>query len=102
MSVNKGGAPKGNQNARKASEWRYALKHALDNFENNSINRGQALREIANQLISKALAGDMQAIKEIGDRLDGKATKIIDTYQDDRPVEELSDEELYAIIREGK
>ena len=30
------------------------------------------LREVARALISKGKAGDVQAIKEIGDRLDGK------------------------------
>ncbi len=32
----------------------------------------KALRSIAKQLIAKANEGDMQAIKELADRLDGK------------------------------
>lgn len=31
------------------------------------------LRDIADKLVAKAVEGDMQAIKEIADRLDGKA-----------------------------
>jgi hypothetical protein len=36
------------------------------------------LREIANALIEKAVGGDMQAIKELADRLDGKATQMLE------------------------
>lgn len=35
------------------------------------------LRAIAQALISKAIAGDIQAIKEFGDRLDGKVAQAI-------------------------
>ncbi len=78
-------APIGNQNARKAREWKDALKYALDTFEGGAIERGKALREIATRLIEKALAGDLQAIKEIGDRLDGKPTQAVG--EGDGPVE---------------
>jgi hypothetical protein len=36
------------------------------------------LREIAKVHIEKAAAGDMQAIKELADRLDGKPTQILE------------------------
>jgi phage I-like protein len=36
------------------------------------------LREIARVHIEKAAAGDMQAIKELADRLDGKPTQILE------------------------
>ena len=70
-------APIGNQNARKAKELKDSLKYVLDNFENSAIKKGQALREIATKLIEKALDGDMAAIKEIGDRIDGKPAQEI-------------------------
>lgn len=38
----------------------------------------KALRAIAAQLISKATNGDMQAIKELADRTDGKAVQAIE------------------------
>lgn len=38
---------------------------------------GEKLRRIADALIAKAEDGDMAAIKELGDRLDGKAQQAI-------------------------
>ncbi len=75
-------APIRNQNARKAREWKDVLKYTLDNFEGSAIERGKVLRGIATRLIEKALDGDMQAIKEIGDRLDGKPTQAIAGHED--------------------
>lgn len=67
------GAPVGNQNARKAREWTDALRWQLENYEGSGIARGQALRSIAQAVIQKALEGDKDAWREIGDRLEGKA-----------------------------
>lgn len=71
------GAPTGNRNAAKAKEWRDTIKYALDNYESSRVERGQALRGIATKLIEQALEGDHAAIKEIGERLDGKASQPI-------------------------
>ena len=38
---------------------------------------GKKLREMADALIAKALEGDIAAIKEIGDRLEGKPAQVI-------------------------
>lgn len=57
------------------------------------------LRTIAEKLIEKAEQGDLQAIKEVGDRLDGKCAQVIE--RGEVSVEMLSDRELYAIIRAG-
>jgi len=66
------GAPIGNRNAARGAEWRDALRKALKDYEASGIKRGQALRKIAEKLVEKALEGDMAAIVEIGNRLDGK------------------------------
>jgi hypothetical protein len=54
-----------------------------------------ALRRIAAKLVEKAEEGELAAIREIADRLDGKPAQVIDRR--DVPVTELSDEELLAI-----
>ena len=62
-------------------------------------NDPRHLRAIARKLIEMAEGGDIQAIKEIGDRLDGKCAQTIE--RGDLSVEVLSDRELFAIIRGG-
>lgn len=64
------GAPLGNQNARKGkfAEAIDAAVHVED-----PATRRRKLQAIAEKLTSMAEAGDLGAIKEIGDRLDGKA-----------------------------
>jgi hypothetical protein len=57
------------------------------------------LRIIAEKLADKAEQGDIQAIREIADRLDGKPPQAIE--RGDAPLEALSDRELFAIIRGG-
>lgn len=73
------GAQIGNKNAAKAKAWEGALRAALAQFENEDakIAPGQALRRIAEVVVTKALTGDKDAIKEIGDRLDGKPAQSV-------------------------
>ncbi len=60
---------------------------------------GRRLRIIADKLTEKAEQGDIQAIREIADRLDGKPAQAIE--RSDLPLEAMSDRELFAIIRGG-
>lgn len=82
------GAPLGNQNAKKAKAWEGALRSALAQYENTEagVRQGDALRKIAEVVVTKALAGDKDAVKEIGDRLDGKPAQSI-TGADGGPVQ---------------
>jgi hypothetical protein len=72
-------APQGNKNAAKAKVWEGALRAALAQFEDKDkkIEPGQALRKIAEKVVVRAIEGDKDAIKEIGDRLDGKAAQAV-------------------------
>jgi len=64
-------APKGNQNA-KRKPWADALKRALAR-SGGSVESG--LNAIADQVVESANNGEWQAIKEISDRVDGKAAQ---------------------------
>lgn len=75
-------APKGNQNAAKGKLWNDALRKALAQED------GRRLRLAAEQLLDKAADGEPWAIKELADRLDGKAFQSV----------ELSGEEGGAIV----
>ena len=73
-----GGAPKGNNNAGKNKPWRDAIDWAVKNHPTSKVEQAQALREVATKLIDSALGGDLQAMKELGDRLDGRAPQSVD------------------------
>lgn len=47
------------------------------------------LRVVADQLVKMAMAGDMQAIKELADRLDGKPGQALDIDARVMPFEEM-------------
>lgn len=71
-------APKGNKNAAKGREWADAIRWALGKYESSAVDRGQALRKIAERCIEQALEGDKDARREIGDRLDGKPAQAVE------------------------
>jgi hypothetical protein len=57
------------------------------------------LPRIAERLAEKAEEGDLAAIREIADRLDGKPGQFVDQH-DVRTADELTDAELRLIIQE--
>jgi hypothetical protein len=78
-------APLGNQNAARGRVWRTAIERAL--AEKSKGEQMDALNSLANALIAKAMDGDMTALKELGDRLDGKPAQSLDLGSDpDRPM----------------
>ena len=60
------GSKDGVNNKHKNRPWREALDRAIKQSD------GKALRKAADSLLSEAAAGNIQAIKELGDRVDGK------------------------------
>lgn len=77
------GAPVGNQNAAKAKRWEAAICRALE--LRSRRDQVEALDELAGVLLSKAADGDMAALKELGDRLDGKPAQAL-TGEDSGPI----------------
>ena len=68
-TVDKGGAPEGNQNAKKGKLFYEQLRMVL--IQNDKFK----LRKIADKLVESAEKGEAWAIKEIMDRMDGKAVQ---------------------------
>lgn len=56
--------------------WRDAIQRAVRRHVDGK-NGPQALERLADRLVSEGLAGDIAAIREIGDRLDGKPAQAI-------------------------
>ena len=57
------------------------------------------MRRIAAKLIERAEEGELAAIREIADRLDGKPVQMLDRR--DVPLNQLTDEELLVIAGGG-
>jgi hypothetical protein len=66
------GAPTGNVNAMRNRPFAEAINRAI------AQDDGARLRAIAEALLTKAADGDMSAIREFADRIDGKAHQAIE------------------------
>jgi hypothetical protein len=67
--------------------WADAVRKAVHQYEvtkdvNGKAKKTRYLNVLAAQLVQSAAAGDMQAMKEVGDRLDGKPAQAIDVTKD--------------------
>lgn len=81
-----GGAPLGNQNAKKSKPWESAIRRALARRAEG--DQDKALNVLADKFLDAVAAGDLSAFKELGDRLDGKPKQQIETTgPDDGPIE---------------
>lgn len=76
------GAQPGNNNAKKDNRmWGDAIKRVVAQGD------AQKLRDLAEKLVALAEAGDVAALKELGDRLDGKAAQQVQLSGDsDQPL----------------
>jgi hypothetical protein len=80
QSGNPAGPPPG---PKKNKIWREALERAIKRREHEDP---QALEKLADSLLRKVGEGDVGAIKELGDRLDGKVTQPIGGDEDAGPI----------------
>lgn len=79
------GAPLGNQNGAKAKVWSAAIERALG--KRSAISKLEAIDELAEQLLKACDKGDIAALRELGDRLDGKpAQQLIHSGDVENPV----------------
>jgi hypothetical protein len=93
-SGNPAGPPPG---PKKNKIWREALERAIKRREHDDP---QALEKLADSLLRKVGEGDVSAIRELGDRLDGKVTQ---THggDDEKPPIEVLHRVLRVIVRPG-
>ena len=68
-------APIGNKNAAKGRLWAKAIERAVARLESGDLDKG--LERLAQKLVASADIGDPWALKEIGDRTDGKAAQAL-------------------------
>jgi len=83
------GAPVGNTNAAKAKVWADAIRYVLAEAERGD-NPKLTLRSLARELVQKAAEGDLPALKELGDRLDGKPAQAVAVTREDGGAVEMS------------
>lgn len=69
--------------------WRDAIRVAVTRAADDPKKHGKKLAQLADALVNAGCQGDVSALKEIGDRLDGKAKQQIEaTITDKRMVVE--------------
>lgn len=78
--------------------WREALRRALARKAGKGNGVDQSLELVADKVVELALSGDVSCIKEIGDRLDGKAHQSSTVTVKD--VRTATDAELLAVLQE--
>ena len=69
------GSKNGISNYSRGKPWKDAVRRAV------LARDGNALRSLSEALIDKALMGDVPALRELGDRLDGRAIQEIEASE---------------------
>lgn len=75
-------APLGNRNAAKAKIWHAAIMRALERRK-PANERIAAIDELADKLLDLVSTGDLAALKEFGDRLDGRPAQAVTVAGDE-------------------
>lgn len=71
------GAPIGNRNAAKAKVWHGAIVRALETRTASRTDGKAELDALAEKLLDAVSTGDLAALRELGDRLDGKPAQML-------------------------
>jgi len=80
------GAPLGNKNGAKAKPWTAAINRALD--RRSLVSQKAELDELADKLLDQCMSGNLAALQELGNRLEGKPAQAITVGGDpDQPLE---------------
>lgn len=82
----KRGAPLGNNNGGKSKIWSEAIRRALCRVDADEEGGKRAIERLAESLVQKGLSGDVAALKEIGDRVEGKVAQPIGGTDDLPPI----------------
>lgn len=83
----RGGQP-GNNNSGDGKIWRAALRAALDRRSQCRSDGKKELDALADRLIDACLEGQIPALREFGDRIEGKSVQGVElTGKDGGPVE---------------
>lgn len=75
------GAPTGNTNASKGRKWQKAVERALARDANSNVTNG--LDKAADIFVKAVMAGDQWALKELGDRIDGRPAQSLTVAGDE-------------------
>ncbi len=80
-------APVGNRNAAKAKVWTAAIERALE--RRKGLGAGiKAIDDLADKLIDECLTGNLMALQELGNRLEGKpAQAVLLSGDEDNPLQ---------------
>ena len=81
------GAPLGNKNAARPRLWRDAIERALEVRSKSRLDGKREIEALAEKLLDLVAAGDLGALKEFGDRIDGKPAQAIIGDENEAPVQ---------------
>ncbi len=76
------GAPLGNQNAKKGKAWSDAIRRAIREQVDGEDWEAK-IANLAAKLVKAADSGDLAALKEVGDRIDGKPKQQLEVAGED-------------------
>ncbi len=91
---------KGNQLAGNSRKWRTAINRALE--KQSKADQMDTLTNIAGKLIEAAENGDQWAIKELGDRVDGKPAQSMTLAGDENnPIKSIHEVVITALTNDS-